>query len=254
MVIKTYDEDENPVFTTYSSSKMPNFDNSDAFKNIKYIVKNNPKSTMAEELVYLYAESTSGDTTTKISDVLDYRFVKAVKTVKMGENKIVYYDVYNPFKGTVELEYEALSDSSEPVCEIGGIYSISNGYILDQNQLGNIYELGNIATSETKRTTEGLGLVQLGNFDEENGILEVEDSELLFKVDENTAITFLDFDNETIVTKTASILNSTSTAYRCGDNKNMPLLAFIASSEIEDEEDTEYAEIICIIRYNELDN
>lgn len=252
VVIKTFDEDGNPVFTVYSSAKMPNFDNSDTFKNIKYIVKNNPKSTNAEELVYLYAESTSGDTTIKISDVLDYRFVKAVKTVKTGENKVVYYDVYNPFKGTIEEEYEALSDSAEPTCAIGGIYSISNGYIFDEKNLGKIFELGNVATSDTNKNTVGLGLVEVGNFDEENGLLEIEGEDLLFKVDENTAITFLDYDQETITTKTAEILNSTSGTFRCGGDKNMPLLAFVASSEIEDEDEVEYAEVICIVRCNAL--
>lgn len=253
VVIKTYDDDDEPIFTIYDNDNRPNFDNSDDLKNIKYIVKNNPRSTTNEELVYLYAESADGETGIKTGNTLDYRFVKATKAVKDDDKKIIYYDVYNPFKGTVEEEYEAVSDESVVLCDINGIYSLSNGYIDDEYKLGSIDELGAIATSDvSKKTTDDLGLVALGDYDKESGFLTVEDEDLLFLVDEDTVITFLDLDNETISKKTESILTSTAKTYRCNDDKNMPLLAFVVSSEVKKEDEFEHAEVICVVRYDAL--
>ena len=107
---------------------------------------------------------------------------------------------------------------------------------------------------EAKKTD--LGLVAIENYDAENGLLAVdpEVTDKLFQVTDETIITFLDLDEETITKKTASILGSTSKLYRCNDNKDMPLLAFIASTEIKKEDEIEEAKIIVIVRYDRLDN
>ncbi|MBR5307254.1 MAG: S-layer homology domain-containing protein [Clostridia bacterium] len=250
VVIKTYNDEDEPVFTIYDNDNRPNFDTDDEFKNIKYIVKNNPKSTSMEDLVYLYAEAADGTTGIKTNNTLDYRFVKATKMVKVDDSKVVYYDVYNPFKGTIEEEYEAVSDADTVVCDINGIYTVSNGYLDDEEGvLGYINDFGAVATSDAE---DGLGLVAIGDFDKETGILSIEDEDLLFMVDEDTIITFLDLDEETIELKTSSILTSTSKNYRCNDDKNMPLLAFVASSEIKKEDEFEHAEVICIVRCDDL--
>ncbi len=253
IVIKTVDDEDEPVFTIYDYENRPNFDNDDDLKNIKYVVKNNPRSTTNEELIYLYAEAADGETGIKTGNTLDYRFVKATKAVKDDDKKIIYYDVYNPFKGTVEEEYEAVSDESVVLCDINGIYTLSNGYIDDEYKLGSIDELGAIATSDvSKKTTDDLGLVALGDYDKESGFLTVEGEDLLFLVDEDTVITFLDLDNETISKKTESILTSTAKTYRCNGDKNMPLLAFVVSSEVKKEDEFEHAEVICVVRYDAL--
>ena len=252
VVIKTYNDDDEPVFTIYDADNMPNFNAKDEFKDIKYIVKNNPKSTSMEELVYLYAESADGSTGLKSAKSLDFRFVKSTKKVKVDDAKVVYYDVYNPFKGTIEEEYEAVTDAEEVLCDINGIYAVSNGYLDDENKLGDITEYGYVADPETTTKTEGLGLVALADYDDEEGLLTIEDDEMLYLVDEDTVITFLDLDNEEISKKSDSILNSTSKLYRCNDDKDMPLLAFVVSSEIKKEDEMEHADLICIVRYDDL--
>ncbi len=252
VVIKTFDDEDDPIFTIYDIDNMPNFDNSDDLKNIKYVVRNNPRSSTIEELIYLYAEAADGDTSIKMGNTLDYRFVKAAKVVKDGDDKIVYYDVYNPFKGTVEEEYEAASDETTILCDMNGIYAISNGYIDDENKLGSIDELGEMATSDTPKNVSDLGLVAIADYDAEEGLLAIEGEDLLFLVDEDTVITFLDLDEEEISVKSDSILTSTAKTYRCNDDKDMPLLAFVASSEIKKEDEFEHAEVICIVRYNDL--
>lgn len=254
VVIKTYDDDDEAVFTIYDSENLPNFDNDDDLKNIKYIVKNNPSSSTVEELIYLYAEAVDGETGIKTGNTLDFRFVKATKAVKTEDEKVIYYDVYNPFKGTIEEEYEAINDDGTVLCDINGIYTLSNGYINDEKKLGNINEEGLIADSSTTTKSTGLGLVRIEGFDEESSMLIVEDDEMMYLVDEDTVITFLDLDNENISIKTSDILSSTAKTYRCNDNKDMPLLAFVASSEIKKEDEYEHAEVICVVRYDALDD
>ncbi len=254
VVIKTFDDDDEPVFTIYDSDNRPNFDNSDDLKNIKYVVRNNPKSTTMEELIYLYAEAVEGETGIKTGNTLDFRFIKATKAVKVEDEKIIYYDVYNPFKGTVEEEYEAINNDGTVLCNLNGIYSLSDGYINDERLLGYIDEEGLIADSDTTTKSTGLGLVRIADFDEESGILSIENDDMLYIVDEDTVVTFLDLDEEEISKKTADILNSTAKTYKCNDNKDMPLLAFVASSEIKKEDEYEHVEVVCVVRYDALDD
>ncbi len=252
IVIKTVEEGEE-VFTIYDIDNLPDFDDSVDLKKIKYVVKNNPKSTSIEELVYLYAEAMGDTSSGSFGNIFDYRFVKEKTTVRKGEETVVYYDVYNPFTGKIEEEYEAYSE--DPTAQINGIYALTtSGYVANHKQLGNIDELGVIATSDVTDATTNLGLVKISGYDEENGLLEVEDEELLFQIDDDTVVTFLDLDKETIKKVDTSVLGSTSKTYRCNDNKDMPLLAFIVSSEIKKEDEYELAELIVIVRYNRLDD
>lgn len=254
VVIKTYDDEDEPEFKIYTYENKPNFDNSVDFRSIKYVVKNNPNSTTIEELIYLYAEAADGETSSKIDNTPEYRFVKSSKAVKVDDDeKVVYYDVYNPFTGKVEAEFEAYDETETVSCKLNGIYSLSDGYIVDKYCLGTIDNYGKVATSSTSTKATDLGLVKIADYDSETGMLAVEDTELLFKVDDDTVITFLDLDEEEISVKSDSILNSTSASFRCNDNKKMPLLAFVVSSEIKKEDEFEHAEVICIVRYNALD-
>lgn len=253
VVIKTFDDEDEPVFTIYNADNMPNFSNNDDLKNIKYVVKNNPKSTTMEELIYLYAEASDGKTSIKTGSTLDYRFVKATKAVKEDDAVVIYYDVYNPFTGKVEEEYEAISGTDVVTCDLNGIYTVSNGYLDDEYKLGVIDDFGIMSTSDVKKSETDLGLVAIDDYDKESGLLAIDGEDLLFTVDEDTIITFIDLDEETIELKDEDILSSTSKLYRCGDNKDMPLLAFVASSEIKKEDEYEHAELICIVRYNDLE-
>ncbi len=252
VVIKTLDDEGEPKFSIYDYYNKPNFDNSDDLYKIKYIVKNNPKSTSIEELIYLYAEAASGDTGVKIGNTLDFRFVKSVKTVRKEDSTVLYYDVYNPFKANVEEEYETYSGETAPLTTYG-IYSLSGGYINDKNLMGRIDQYGNLADSSTTKSTTGLGLVELGAYDKDNKLLTIESDGSVCLVDDKTVVSFLDLDNGTIEKKTADILSSASGNYRCNDNKKMPLLAFVATSEIKKVDEYEYAEAICIVRLNSLD-
>lgn len=254
IVIKTV-EDEKDVFTIYDSENLPDFSDSVDLKKIKYVVKNNPKSTTIEDLIYLYGEATGNVSSGTFGNIYDYRIVREYKTVKTEDGKIVYYDVYNPFTGKVEDEYETVTESETAVASVGGIYALTTkGYIADENQFGRIDELGKVATSDVTADETGLGLVEITGYDEENGLLEVEGEQLLFQIDDDTVVTFLDLDKETIKKVDTSVLGSNSKIYRCNDNGDMPLLAFIASSEIKKEDDIELAELIVIVRYNSLDN
>lgn len=249
VVIKTVDKEDTPVYTVYDSENKPNFSNKDALINIKYIVKNNPKSTTMEELVYFYAEAADGSTGVKAKSTLDFRFIKAFKTVGSSDGtKVVYYDVFNPFNGSIDKEFEAVDDST--TCAIDGIYAVSNGYLNNEDGvLGYINKYGNAANEGVKT---GLGLVEIADYDEDSGLLSTSDGQL-YLVDDKTAISFLDYDKGEITTKTADILNTTAKTYKCNDNSDMPLLAFIASSEVKNEDAYEYAGVICIVRCNALD-
>lgn len=255
IVIKTV-EDEEDVYTIYDIDNLPDFDDNVDLKKIKYVVKNNPKSTTIEELIYLYGETTYNTSSGTFGNIYDYRIVKEFKTVKTEDGRVVYYDVYNPFTGKVEEEYETVTVSETPNTDLlGGIYALTTkGYIADDKPLGRIDALGNVATSDVTSSTTDLGLVKISAYDKEDGYLEVEDQDIIFRVDDDTVVTFLDLDKETIKKVDASVLGSTSKTYRCNDNGDMPLLAFIVSSEIKKEDQYELAELIVIVRANSLDD
>ena len=250
IVIKTFEDDEE-IFTVYTAEDLPKFSEDVDFKSIKYIVRNNPSSTTIEELVYLYAESADGRVADEIGKTLDFRFVHAHKAVKGEDEVTTYYDVFNPFTGKIEEEYEAYNEGAR--IDINGIYSLTaGGYINDEALLGRIDTFGEVALDGTSLKTEDLGLVAIDDYDETTGLLSIDGYDLLFKVTDDTVISFLDLDEEKMTLKTDDILSSTSKAYRCNDDKSMPLLAFIASTEIKKEDDIEQANVIVIVRYNEL--
>ncbi len=251
IVIKTFEDDEE-VFTVYTAEDLPKFSEDVDFKSIKYIVRNNPNSTTIEELVYLYAESADGKVADEVGNTLDYRFVHAHKAIKDEDTVITYYDVFNPFTGKIEEEYEAYNEDA--TIEINGIYSLTaSGYINDEALLGRIDELGDAAVEGTDLKTKGLGLVALDDYDDTNGLLAIDGYDILFQVTDDTVISFLDLDEGTMTLKTDDILSSTSKAYRCNDNKDIPLLAFVVSTEIEKEDDLEEAKVIVIVRYDDID-
>ena len=83
VIIKSYDDDDEEVFTIYTSKTLPKFDTT-TFNNVKAIVINNPKSNV-ENVGVIYAEVDEfGAKVTK-----DYRIVIGIKEVANEDNKTV---------------------------------------------------------------------------------------------------------------------------------------------------------------------
>lgn len=246
IVIETKDEYGEKKFQTYTKDTLPEWGPSNALSGLKYIVKNNPKSSLAEDLVYLYAKMDSEETG-YIRNVYDYRIIKSMRTAKVGDEVVKFYDVYNPFTGTVEEEYRATEDLPDGF--VNAIYPLTTkGYISKDNKMGSVALTGRVATDAINSSETGLGLSKIEFFDEEMGFISVIGQEKLFTVDDKTIITFLNLEKGTIEKKSANFLSSTSKEYRCGENKDVPLVAFIASSEIKKETVFEHAELIVVVR------
>ncbi len=252
IVIETVDEHGEKVFKTYTKDTMPEWGPTNTLTNVKYIVKNNPGSSLIENLVYMYAQMDSEEEG-YVRNIYDYRIIKSVKTAKVDDEYIKYYDVYNPFTGTIEEEYEATNDLPDGF--ENAIYPLTTkGYISESNKMGSVEVLGKVATDEITKDEQGLGLRRIEFFDGDMGLLSVYDEEKLFKVDSKTIVTYLDLEAETIEKKSASFLSSTAKTYRCGENKDLPLVAFIASSEIKNDDDFEHAELVVVVRYDALES
>lgn len=252
IVIESVDEEGDKVFKTYTKDTLPEWSPSNTLSKIKYIVKNNTDSGVIEDLIYMYAVL-DGEETGYVRNIFDYRIVKSVKTAQVGDESVKFYDVYNPFTATIEEEYEATEELPDGFKN--AIYPLTTkGYIAAGNKMGNVISLGNAAIDAITKDEQGLGLNRVEFYDEELGLLAVYDESKLFTVDSRTVITYLDLEKETIEKKSASILASTSKTYRCGENKNVPLVVFIASSEIDNEDDFEHAELVVVVRYDALES
>ncbi len=252
-ILKT-EEDGEDVFTTFDIDNLPNFSNTTELKNIKFILRNNIHSTAVEDLVYMYAEAADTSAPTVSGKTYDYRIVKSHAITTEGDERIVYYDVMNPFTGKTELEYEASSDTENVVCDNLGIYPVTaKGAINDEYKFGSVDKLGKVADSDTRLKDTGFGLVEIASYDDEEGLLEVVGDDMFYIVDDDTVVTFLDLDEKDIelVVKSASILSGKSKTYRIEGEDH--LYAFIASTEIKKEDMYEHAEIIVVVKGKKVD-
>lgn len=252
IIIKTVKNGEE-IFTTYDKSNPPDFDEDTALNNIKYVVRNNPKSTTIEELLYMYAEAADGTVKSSVGR-LDYRFVKSVTRQKSDDGVKLIYEAYNPETGEIA-EYEGDSDSEDiPNGIVGAIVTeTSEGLLSDSTVLGRIDTLGAIADEDTDEDTDNLGLCIVEEYDSESGLVMLSGYEKLYRICEDTKITFINLDNEEIKAVEADTLGSTSNQYRCGGNKDVPILVFVLARRIKNEEDVAEAEIITIVRADGLE-
>lgn len=249
IVIKTVDEEGEIEFLEFDSDNLPDFGNTDMLKNIIYVVKNNPKSTRVENLVFMYAELVD-EAEGSFSKVLDLRVIKdSYSNLEDEDETIVYYDVFDPFEAVEEIGYESYNSDIDDTAEFGAITLLSGGKVADHIVAGSLYEEGDMCTSDVTVSDVKSGDVQFGyavleEYDPETGVLYVEGSDMEYLLTENTVVSYIDLTakNPEIDEKDDSILTSKSENYRNGADEEIRV--FISSSEVKKED---YEKVVYII-------
>ncbi len=244
MYIKAEDEDGETVIHYFDSVDLPDFADDLILKNMKVIIKNNPNSTSVEDIMYFYAEI-DGEVKGSIGADINIRFTKAEKATRNDEETIYTYTVYNPL--TAEIE-ENVATYGEAQADLDAIYSITDkGEVVETKKMGTFVDYGKIADSTTKTSSTGIGLATIDSYEDDLGYLTVTDTEgekLLF-VDEETVINFLDDTKGTIVKADTDMLTTDAKSHLTNETT---LTAFIVSSEIEDDDTCEHADLIVIVK------
>ena len=254
VVIKSKNSDGDDKWTVYTYDKKPNFGSDVLFKNIIYVVRNNPNSTKIENLVYMYAEVDDEVSESGNSKVLDLRIIKdsyITGTGKDGDKKVLY-DVYDPFTGEEELGYKSYNNDTDTIAEIGSLVLLTNGQVADHVASGNLTSTGDMCTSDVTMSKVRAGEVTFGyaiveDFDPDSGYLYVDGCGTEFVVDDDTIVTFLDLTGSEpkFAKKTSSILSSTSKTYRNGVDETLKV--FVSSVEVK-KEDYERAVAIIVVK------
>lgn len=248
IIIKSLDENGDTVVTLYGADNLPNINENHTFTNVSYVLMNNTSSRNSENLVVFYGELNT-ELTGDPGEVADVRIVKGYSRINTEDGSLYIYDVFNPFTGATESSIEAAETDDNTPFVAGDIVGLTTeGYIDNSGEAagsvamskvdGEVYDV-----DDTFETLTDLGWVEVVEYDETTGFLEVEGNSDILKVTDDTAVSFLDLSAETIQTVDASILGSTSKTYRYLSEKTNALRVFLCIEEdvkASDDDETVY--------------
>ncbi len=252
IILKTLDEDGEPIITTYGYDNLPDIAEGTEFDNVSYVVYNNVNSTKYENLAIFYGvldAELEGDK----GDFADVRII-ASKSKSSTEDGTVYtYTVYDPMTGKEESGIQGSGVNTEKNFDTGYIVSLtSEGYINDEiNHAGTVFAEGtegkniynvdgdyNFDQFNNGENAPVLGYVEVANYDEANKFLEIVGNDDLLQVDDETVVTFYNRPEKTVTVVDAEVLASTSKTYREEENKNNNIRVFLCIEEDEDFKNT----------------
>ncbi len=247
IIIRAIDKDGEEIVVAYGADNLPKFDEDLTFTNVSYILLNNPNSTSYENLAVFYGVL---DEEVKVDagKVADVRVVRGFSKASTEDGTVYYYDVFNPFKGTVETGVEGAEPDVNNFAKGSIVGLTTEGFIDNENAAaGNAYNAGEIYdTDDDFEDLEDLGYVEVAEYDETTGFLEIVDDEFIYEITDETVVTFSDKSEETIKVVDADVLASTAKTYREGnvskdeDGNLIPLRVFLCVEENEDADNDDF--------------
>ncbi len=241
IIIKSRDEDGEWILNSYDYDNLPDIEEGTEFEKVSYILVNNVNSTSYENLAVFYGvldDELKGDKGT----VADVKVVKSYVKSSSDEGTVYTYDVFDPFTGKVESGIDGVETEDAVVFAKGDIVGLTTlGYIDNSlEKAGNAFVAGtfyNVDGDDFDEIDNKLGYVEVVEYDETTGFLEIAGEDEIFQITAETVVSFSDKSEETIKVVDASVLASTSKTYRQGEDKNNALRVFLCVEEDEDDDD-----------------
>ncbi len=176
--------------------------------------------------------------TVYIIDV-SYRITRSYEKVTNADGeKVLTYTVYNPYTGKTE-DIEAVNPNAA-IAPAGTILSKSDSYLNNDDVYGTInpnLSSGSVELNTTLKTDKlgKLGWVEIESYDTDfatlRANLRVVGDTNVYNITGSTTVTFLDYSEATLKVVDATVLGSSSTAYRYKSNKSNKLRAFISAKK-----------------------
>ena len=203
IIIKSLDKDGEEVVDVYGYDNLPDIKEHTEFTDVSYVLVNNVNSKTYENLAVFYGVY-DGVIKPAKKTTSDIRIVKDFTTVHTEDETKYIYTLYNPATGEIEEGVEGYDETSEAA--IGEIVQVTAAGYVDV-VIGDIDVAGEIYFDDDS----AIGYVEIEEYD--NNILMIKGYEDMFYTTKNTVITLIDISDETITTKTTSILDPSVRTY-----------------------------------------